>query len=640
MIYSFLKKGSYLSISCSVALLISGCSQSTPQPIEKIKKEEHNSLKKHIILSSGTTLKAYIDDDKHLTFLCANESQCHYKVKNFGKEIDAFWVNEKGYYPAYPLEPSTSGVKCGVGSLWGWLAIFAVPPFDIENYSSKHPYLCSTDFTTLDSTLLGNRFGIGLLTFGTPFLTGGNLHTVKFDKEDFIDAIDTSHIETFKKQLLHDINAYDVQAGIDVIYLEQNDVEESLEDAYERVVSEKSIKDGVLFLKESTSAFVALDIFKKYDKVTLLESIGLQVEDILNQVAQNNTNILHYDEVLKYIPQEVEVPQLPPVPKLIKSEFETKAEFEQQLQDAVKKREQEILRLQQEYSRKIFERNSYIDVLQQSYKQYIENTTHQKEEFVKELQKNVSLLTKVLFIENISGYEGEEFHYDAENQRLYFYIVSKKHGFHQKVFIHVDAQTAKKIKLQKSYALEPLLHLQKMTLVLDGFELVELDSQKNYKVVYTNVNYKPQKMTLHIRTQKETIDKEINKYFKQYKQQDKPIIDVTKKEIWYIDIIKSVNAKIPQWFAHPNYTKGTVGYGDGETLEEAKVNARKDLAMSIATNVHVTMQLNEKSDSFQTFKEFKTSSKQSSDVNLSGYDYKVYKQEKVDGRWYVALEYK
>jgi len=625
----------------SVTLFVSGCSQSTPQPIQKIQNQQHNSLKNHINISNGGDIKAYIDDDEHLTFLCVNDSNCHYKnAKKLGEDYDAFFVDDSGYYPVYPLRPSTKGVKCGVGSLWGWLAIFSIPPFGIEDYTAKHPYLCHTDFTTVDSTLIGGRVIIGLVTFGTPFITGGNLHTVKFDKERFIDAIDNSNIETFKKQLLHDITTYNVTAGIDVIYLQEGDVEESLEDTYERIIYEKSLKDGVLFLKEHNSEFIALDIFKKYKASTLFASIALQVEDIINQTAQNNLYILNYEQIVPYIPKEITPPTLPPVPQLTKSEFETKAAFEQRLKDAVGKREEQIRKLQQEYSRKIFERNSYIDALQSAYKKYVEQTTQKKEEFVRELQNNAALLTKVLFLENISGYIGEDFHYDAEKERLYFYIVSKKYGFKQKVFIDVDAKNAKKIKLENSYLLEPQLHLKKNTLVLDGFELLEPQSQERYKVVYTNINYKPESMTLRVTTQKEAIDKKINNYFKKYKQKEKLIVDATKKEIWYIDMVKSVNARVPQWFTHPNYTGVLLGYGEGTTLEEAKANARKDLAMSIATKVNVTMQLDEKSDSFQTFKEFQSSSSQSSDIKLSAYDYKVYKQEKVDGRWYVALEYR
>ncbi len=629
-----------LALACSMTLFISACSQSAPQPIQKIQKEQHNSLKNNITIASGETLKAYIDDDKHLTFLCSNESRCHYVVKDLGNDIDAFWINESGYYPVSPLYPSTKNVKCGVGSLWGWLAIFNMSPFGIEDYSAKHPYLCRTDFTTVDSTLFGPRFGIGLITFGTPFITGGNLHTVKFDKVSFIDAIDSSNIETFKKRLLEDISKYNVMAGIDVVYLQKGDIEDNLEDTYQRVVYDKSIKEGVLFLKEQNSELIALDIFKKYETKTLFESIALQVEDIINQAAKNNLYLLDYEQILKYIPQEVQPPKLPSVPNLTKSEFETKVAFQQRLKDAVAKREEKIRKLQQEYSRKIFERNSYIDALQSSYKSYLEQTSLNKEEFVKELQNNVALLTKVLFIENISGYMGEDFHYDAEKERLYFYIVSKKHGFRQKVFIQVDAQTAKKIKLEKSYLLEPLLHLEDTTLVLDGFELLEPDSQEHYEVVYTNINYKPERITLRVTTQKEAIDKEISNYFKQYKQQDAPIIDPTKKEIWYVDMAKSVNARVPQWFSNPNYTKTLIGYGEGETLDEAKANARKDLALSIDTKGKVSLQMVEKSDSFRTFKEFTSSSNQSSDIKLSAYDYRVYKQEKIDGQWYVALEYK
>jgi len=629
------------SIALSIiGLLISGCA-STNENILAIQKHKQNEIKKQIKISYDGGYEAYIDKDNNLKFICMSNKCNYYSYKKHSyfyktPEEEIILFNSQGYYP--PISPNTKDVKCGTGSIWGWLAIFSIKPFGIRNYSKFHPRICYSRFTKIDSTLIPARVFWGFFTFMTPLITGGTLHTRKFDKEEFINAIYESNLETFRQKLINIGYRYNIN-GIDVIYLEEGDIEDSLENKYESLLTDKSLKSGVIFLDKDTKRLLTIDIFDKYKNKTLLESISLQINDILNNIAKNNQYILKYEDILPYIPPKVKLPVIPPAKKIVKDEFETKAEFQKRVLELVRKREEKIRQLQREYSLAVFERNEYIKNLQKAYEKYLENEIKKKNKLLKEIKENIPLLTKVLFLENISGYNANNFRYDAETQKLYFTIYSNRNNFKQNVVSTIPPNIAKKIKLQHSFKIIPDISAKNNKLILKGFKILEPQSNNIYQVYYTNKNYTPEMITLRIKGMKESIKKEISTYFKKFKQKDMPIVDTSKKEIWYIDVVNTINAKIPKWFSHPEQDK-IIGYGEGKTLEEAMANARKELAYMIKVKIHSKFESVKQISDFKSFNEVKESIKQATDIKLNADDYTIYRQEKIDGIWYVGLKYK
>ena len=72
-------------------------------------------------------------------------------------------------------------------------------------------------------------------------------------------------------------------------------------------------------------------------------------------------------------------------------------------------------------------------------------------------------------------------------------------------------------------------------------------------------------------------------------------------------------------------------------IEEAKANARKDLVQMIQVNVN-TVSLNIKEiNNFKKFHSVKQKIEQSTNIELNSKNYTLYKQEKLDGRWYVGF---
>ena len=631
-------------------LLFSACSSTqelSPTPsVVQIEQNKHSKNKNKINISTPTGYKAYINNDNNLQYICMSKysSNCNYYSKNKNSynngtpKEEYIWINKNGYYP--PLSISTKNIQCGTGSLFGWIALLTTKePFGITNYNKINPLACNSRFTEIDSTQIPIRIIFGLVTFGTPLITGGTMHTNKFDKKKFINTIYLSNIETFRTKLLDIAQQYNLNGGIDTVYIKQGDVADNLEHKYKLLLNSKALKTGIIFLEKDTNKLLFIDIFSKYKNKNIINSISLQIQDLLNNISKSNQYILKYKDIIPYIPKEISLPKIPPVKRLIKSEFETKKEFQTKVEHAVKIREKTIRALQRDYSLHVFERNSYIDNLQKAYQRYLKNQANSKNTLLNEIKENIPLLSKILFLENTSGYSAKGFKYDAETQKLYFTIYSRKGKFSQNVVSSIPTDAAKDIKLKHTFKIIPKISSADNKLTLKGFSILDTNSNDQYKIYYTNINYKPESVSLRVVGVQNSIKKEINNYFKKYKQKDKRIIDTSKKEIWYIDIVKNINAKIPKWFSAPSTGNKIIGYGEGKTLEEAKSKARNELAYMIKVKVNTKLTSTNEINNFRSFREFKDQTKQSSNINLSANEYKVYKQEQIDGIWYVGFEY-
>lgn len=626
-------------LSLGIIFLYSGCSTKLPVGITKIEKNKHNSLKKNIHISGAAHkgFQAYINDEDQIKYLCSAKSSnaCGYS-RDFSKG-DVFWINTQGYYPS--ISPQTKGVQCGKGSLYGYFAILMMPPVGIADYTHKNSTICNNRFTQLDSSQVAVRIIFGLFMFGTPLITGGTMHTMKFDAEKFKDAIFVTNIESFKKQLFEISSQYDVAEGFDIVYLEQDNIHENLQNKYEFLLKDHSKKSGVIFLEKDTNKLLGINVFKKYENENLIQSISLQIEDLLQNIANENKYTLRYDEVMKYIPVDIPLPPIPKVPQLIKDEFEKKSNFLKRVQIAVEQREFLIRNLQRKYSLDVFERNNYIQMLQDSYKFYLEQKTENKNKFLVSLKADIPWLLKVLFLENTSGYQAKDFKYNAETEKLYFQIYSQKQNFNQEVVAEIPSAIAKQIKIDNTFKVIPEIQATENKIQLLGFHILETQSDKSFDTKYTNIDFKPEEVSVRVTGMKESLQEEISDHFKQYIQKELPIVDTSKKEIWYIDIAKNINAKIPPWFSTPQNNHKVIGYGEGKNLTEAKSNARNDLAYMVKVKINTSYSNTQSVNNFASFSETKEKTLQSSDVQLSSNDYKIFKQDSVEGRWYVGLEY-
>lgn len=633
------------------SILLSGCSSKLPSSVSEIKDVKHEERKKDIKITNGSEYSVYIDKSDKVQFITNDNVKCNYydedkhSYDNIFIDEEVIGISQNGYTPFR----SPDKVQCGIGSIAGWLVIFGplanerkkdiIYYSKIRDYTALNKYQCRYRYTKVQSMQILDRFVVGLLTFMTPFITAGNMHLREFDEDSFIESINESNIESYRKELFSLINTYEIDGGFDIIYLEKGDIEDSLKDKYEDLKKSKARKAGVIFLDDNTNALIAIIVFDKYKDSTLMKSISLEIDELFINAALSNQDILTNEEVMGYIPAEISLPILPIIKKPIKSEYQKLSDFNKKVQEAVSKREARIRELQRTYSLDVKERNTFIDNLAKGYKLYVEQSAKNKNKLVEELKINIPLLAKIMFLENISGYSADEFEYDPEEEKLYFTIFSNKGGFSQKAVAIVLPDTAKEIKENHNFKISPFIVYEDNLLQLKGFEIIETESNDNFKVSYTDVNFKPEVVSIAVIGKKEIINKELSNKFAKYKQIDSPIVDTSKKEIWYVDIANRVNAQIPTWFTSPDNNNHIISYGEGNTLTEAKSNARDELARIVKVHIDSSYKSVDIVNEFASSTEIEQRSTQTSSVDLDSSDYKLIKQDSVDGRWYVALRY-
>jgi hypothetical protein len=78
----------------------------------------------------------------------------------------------------------------------------------------------------------------------------------------------------------------------------------------------------------------------------------------------------------------------------------------------------------------------------------------------------------------------------------------------------------------------------------------------------------------------------------------------------------------------------------GNTHEEAMLSARGELASTIKTTIFSSTEVLKQDNTFRTYQDASQHVRSSSEVELNAGDYSVYKQDEMDGKYYVALCYR
>jgi hypothetical protein len=366
-------------------------------------------------------------------------------------------------------------------------------------------------------------------------------------------------------------------------------------------------------------------------------AVNLQLNDLLSSQAGMSTNGAQATgfEITKLIPPEVSVPELPPIPQLTKSEYETKADFNTRVKVAVADREDAIRELQQQYRHDVYARNQYIMALGESWQEHLDGKTTEQNELVKKLNKNRTQLARLLYTLNQGKFTASDMSYDAESQSLYLTATSARYGFKQRMVAKVSAPTAKSIKETGKYALTPEFVNQDDKVKMQGLTLTETRSGDDFATSYTDINFKPEAVSVKVAMTSNKIKKEPSAAFKSFEQKPQAIVDTDSKEVWYIETVNRINAKIPEWFATPEQSKKTFGYGQGNSHEEAMLSARKDLAYTVKVSISSSMEILKQDNTYRSYQDVAQHSGEATDVEFKAGDYSVYKQAESDGRYYV-----
>lgn len=631
-------KLSYIFLYLIVFIFI-GCSSKTPltsnvQDVSEIEALKHEEIIKDISINDsneGDFLKVFINEYDAISFICLNSNFCERK-QEIGENI--ILVDDNSYSPSININKE---YNCGRGSFMGYLALLGL---GYEDYESKNYDICHHRFTSTSDTQIAERIGGSIFTFGTALVSGGDRHKEKFDAALLKEAIVNTGLYRYKDDFI--TLAQDPrfkESGLDFVYIDPDNVEDSLDKAYNRVLATTSSRAGVVFINTKTKKLIDISMFNDFKSASLMSSINKEVNALLKKVVSNQDDILEYKEISPYVPNEVAIPSLPTIPKFVKDEFEKGSAFEMRVAEAVISREKEIRSLERSYKLQVLERNLYLNRLEDSYKEYLKANLDSKSILHKRITDNLGPLVKLMFVENMSGYYGEDFSYDAEEEKLYFTLHTKRKDVNKKVVSIMPALYAKKIKQDKSFEIRPELYHEKNAVKLNGYSIIETDSGEVFDVKYTDVNFKPEYMYVSINTINEKITKEIGEKFEQYKQEPQSIVDAGRKETWYIDVANRYNARVPNWFINPSNSFESMGFGEGQSLREALSNAREELAYMLKVNVKSKYT---KTDVWGTAENSSIKSNETlldTSITLKQGDYQIYKQESSDGKWYVALKY-
>jgi hypothetical protein len=460
---------------------------------------------------------------------------------------------------------------------------------------------------------------------------------ITFDSKALGDAVNEAHINDlqtllFSKEIKNQSLGSLSSRRIDI---------DNLDKEYKALIKNPVTSDSVVLIDDDTNKpLYVFNLSGNQDKA-LPVAVNQQLSDFFNSVATRSVTSTEATgvDVKRLIPAEVRLPALPPVPQLTKSEYETKAEFNARVKKAVNEREDAIRNLQQQYQRDVTNRNQYIAALGESWQQYLDGKANAQNELVKKLKKNQSQWARLLYAMNLGEFTASDLSYDAESRSLYFIASSARYDFKQKMVAKVPAAAAHSIKESRNYLLSAKLNYQDDKIKMEGLVLAETKENDDFATSYTDINFKPEAVSVKVASNTK-INQETSAIFKGYEQKPQVLVDNNSKEIWYIEVRDSINAKMPEWYAKPEPSKNVVAYGAGNTREEAMTKARTELAFTVKTTISASIDVLRKDNTFKSLQDVTQQTKASTDVELKAGDYAVYKQQEADGRYYVALCYR
>ena len=143
------------------------------------------------------------------------------------------------------------------------------------------------------------------------------------------------------------------------------------------------------------------------------------------------------------IPQKIEMPKLPPLPKLVKDQFETKAMFNERVKEAINERQLQIEKMQTKYRANVENRNSIIEELDILYKADIESIKEEQKVKKEKLPEKILEFTQMSFLEIMGDPILENPSYDAESETMYIHLKASNANYQKRIALSIPITNAK-----------------------------------------------------------------------------------------------------------------------------------------------------------------------------------------------------
>ncbi len=380
------------------------------------------------------------------------------------------------------------------------------------------------------------------------------------------------------------------------------------------------------------------------------ESIDSAVQRIfLEMVKQGKNEIQRVNKSYyeKQIPPLPIKPNAPSFTKISKESFETTEEFTKRV-EATRQSEQKIReQTAQEYFNKLEYRNQRIADLEVDYANALEIQAKENQRIVDWLFSNQIDIMKWIARNIVTSYEiGSPYHiankwgnknvsYDADSGQLVTYLNYWTGS--SKIVVFIPAEDAKRLSGWQ-YNEFPK---RKIDLSEENGQLVigkayVGDNDGNWYEFHEGVAARESRK-IEVIIQHEQISIPKGEASLASFKAGIPTVDILWQSTASVVLADLYNPKVPEWFSKPNM-KNNTGYGTGLTLDDAKNDALRELALRNGMSVTAEQSTLTKANSFSITEE--TLSKKVDVRTSKAYTggFKLIRQEFIDGRWYVIVE--
>jgi len=195
------------------------------------------------------------------------------------------------------------------------------------------------------------------------------------------------------------------------------------------------IKDFNTNLLSLTDINCALNSIDEYQ----INSYSQNPFDDIKDITQKITNCsLKSSKIIKQTPApKIKKPTLPPAPKLIKSEYETKVMFQKRVNKAIAQREAKVQALQKQYRIDVENRNKKIEAIKKRYLVEVENVKKEQAHKKTLIRKKIIEFQKGVFKSVMENFVLEKRSYDAENQILYATMRATRANYSKKISLKI-----------------------------------------------------------------------------------------------------------------------------------------------------------------------------------------------------------
>jgi len=451
-----------------ILLLIIGCSSKIVElKLNKVEQKKIDNI--DIVKNKNLLFYAYLKDGYILTRISSKKLIAK-------KKEEIIHIYKNGYFPDYDISQKRKACGYNVAG---------------EPVEAKNIYFCKSNYTIASQVardIFANTL-VGFFSAGFSLVGVGNMHVKKFFPKLFKKAIIKSKLIEIKKVLKN--KKIDT---IIAIRLNPKDINSN-----KIILSNKFKNQDSFMVFDENEVFKGIVDFSDLKQKNIFEATSTLTQRLVNTYFKIKKPM----DINLLIPPKIPKPKLPPIPKLIKSEFETQKMFNNRVKQARLKREEKIKTLQSIFRYQVEERNKKIDELKKLHQKDLAQIELEEKAKRENIEKYMPYFTSIAMKYLVGNLALKDLRYDAENQLMYANLKSSNPNYHKKIYLKVPLDKAQIFKSKENYTPIVTYEYNKDRLTLKEIKV------DNYYAKLTQTDYQPKQIEVKLK------DKEINTHYAQ-----------------------------------------------------------------------------------------------------------------------------